>query len=106
MEYLDRQRESMNTELWQSINSMIRDSKIDVAIRYLKSKLESCVSPRFKTLIGADFTNSPFDIAVEITRFIRAWNKHFSLEAVYLEMHGFDINQDRWFFDFFGYKNI
>lgn len=25
------------------------------------------------------------------------------MEAVYLEMNGFDINYERWFFDFFGY---
>jgi len=45
------------------------------------------------------------DVANEIGRFIHECEKGFSVGAVYLEMNGFDINPDKWYFDFFGYRN-
>jgi hypothetical protein len=49
------------------------------------------------------FTNSPERILSDINRFIGACSKKFAIKAVYLEMNGFDINPDRWYFDSFGY---
>src|SRR5262249_39046091 len=49
------------------------------------------------------FSNKPKSVLSAINEFIDACSKEFSIKAVYLEMNGFDINPDRWYFDFFGY---
>jgi hypothetical protein len=57
-------------------------------------------------LLGARFTNLPTAILTDINKFIAACEARFDLRAVYLEMNGFDINYDRWYFDFFGYAEL
>lgn len=94
----------MTLNLWEFVDSLIHSGKLIDAIEYLKTELKNCVSPHFKSLIGASFTNSPRDIAAEISRFIQACENKFPIKAVYLEMNGFDINPDRWYFDCFGYR--
>jgi hypothetical protein len=94
----------MNIALWQKVDSFIVDGELNAAIDYLEAGLKDCVSPHFKSLIGATFTNKPESVAQEIHKFIQICTGKFSVQAVYLEMNGFDINTDLWYFDFFGYK--
>jgi len=81
----------------------MRAGSVKDAVQYLERGLNSCTSHRFKALVGGNFSNDPTDVAKEINRFIRECEKSFPVRAVYLEMNGFDINPDRWCFDFFGY---
>ncbi len=94
----------MNTELWQSVDSYIRSGNLDDGINLLETGLQNCVSSRFKTLIGSKFSNNPDEVANELSNFINSCQKKFDVKAIYLEMNGFDINPDKWYFDYFGYK--
>jgi hypothetical protein len=83
----------------------MRTGRIKDAVQYLERGLNNCTSARFRELVSGNFSNDPTDIAKEIGRFIHECEKSFPVGAVYLEMNGFDINPDRWYFDFFGYRN-
>jgi hypothetical protein len=39
----------------------------------------------------------------KFNRFISSSERGFPVKAVYLEMNGFDLNYDRWYFDYFAY---
>lgn len=93
----------MNIELWKKIDNLIIQGKLDEAITDLESNLASCKSSRFKSLIGSKFTNDPIKIAEKINEFITFCEINFEVRSIYLEMNGFDINTDRWYFDFFAY---
>lgn len=93
----------MNIELWEKINILITQGKLEDSINYLESNLASCKSDRFKSLIGLDFTNDPAEIAKKINEFIYSCELNFDVRSIYLEMNGFYINPDRWYFDFFAY---
>lgn len=93
----------MNTKLWNMIDKKFRHSDIRGAVSSLEKKLSKEPTDSFKGLIGKEFSNSPLSILTEINKFIRAWDRSFDIKAVYLEMNGFDINYDRWYFDLFGY---
>lgn len=93
----------MNAKLWKDIDNFIIQGKLDEAITRLESNLAACKSDRFKSLIGANFTNDPLQIANEINKFIASCERNFDVRSIYLEMNGFDINTKRWYFDFFAY---
>lgn len=93
----------MNIELWQRINTFIAKGQLEGAIKDLECGLASCNSERFKSLIGSEFKNNDTEIAKEINKFISFSEKDIEVRAVYLEMNGFDINPDRWYFDLFAY---
>ena len=93
----------MNIDLWEKISILITQGKLEESINYLESNLASCKSNWFKSLIGSDFTNDPVEIAEEINEFIHSCELDFNVRSIYLEMNGFDINPDRWYFDFFAY---
>jgi hypothetical protein len=94
----------VNIRLWKAIDKRFRNSDIDGAIRSLEGLLSKEVVGHFKELIGLQFSNSPSSVLSEINKFVRACERSFDLKAVYLEMNGFDINYDRWYFDSFGYE--
>ena len=80
-------------------------SDIGGAIKFLEERLAKEKVARFKGLLGKGFINPPKSILSAINKFIDACAKKFAVKAVYLEMNGFDINPDRWYFDSFGYSN-
>ena len=79
------------------------DGKIGKANAELEEKLGSVNTDRFKSLLESSFTNDKSLIVDELNRFAIACKEKFELKSIYLEMNGFDINPDKWFFDFFGY---
>jgi hypothetical protein len=93
----------MDTDLWDLIDSRFRESDIGGAVKLLEARLPESNVDLFNELIGRGFTNSPKLILGSINDFIDACRKEFDIKAVYLEMNGFDVNPNRWFFDFFGY---
>src|SRR5689334_12459279 len=94
----------MNVERWQTVNERFRRDDIAGAIHWLESLLAKEPHDRFKGLIGTQFANPPTSVAAAINEFVRGCDKKCEVRAVYLEMNGFDINPDRWYFDFFGYS--
>jgi hypothetical protein len=93
----------MEMRLWKAVDQRFRKSDINGAINYLEELLAKEKIPRFKGLLGNPFTNTPKSILTAINKFIDGCAKKFAIKAVYLEMNGFDINPDRWYFDAFGY---
>jgi hypothetical protein len=55
--------------------------------------------------IAADLaiSNDPGDAARHFDRFYQTESERMSVQAVYTEMNGFDINPDRWYCDLFAY---
>lgn len=92
----------MNCELIEIIDAHLRASDIDGAIVLLEKRLADLQSTRFNSLIGKQFTNSPSAILASINDFIE--KADCDIQAVYLEMNGFDNNYDRWYFNLFSYE--
>jgi len=93
----------METKLWKAVDRRFRKSDISGAIEFLEERLAKEKVTRFKGLLGKGFTNSPRGILSAINKFVDACSERFAIKAVYLEMNGFDINPDRWYFDSLGY---
>jgi len=93
----------MKMRLWNAVDRRFRKSDITGAIEFLEERLAKEKGARFKGLLGNGFTNTPWSILSAINKFMDACSKKFAIKAVYLEMNGFDINPDRWYFDSFGY---
>ena len=58
---------------------------------------------RFRGVVGARFSNKPAAILRVIRRMLLT---NIETKAVYLQMNGFDINPDRWYFDLFLYERF
>jgi hypothetical protein len=94
----------MNFEVWGEVNKRIQNP--DEACNFIIKLMKDCEDKTFNSLITLDFTNSLVQIQNSISAFYSKCNKLFNVKAIYLEMNGFDINPNRWFFDFFGYDNL
>lgn len=92
----------MNIDLWRKIGEHVHQGRLDAAIDQLEVGLAARESPHFKGLLAADFTNEPDSIAGHLNDFVAFCEAKFPVEAIYLEMNGFDINVDLWYFDSFG----
>jgi hypothetical protein len=93
----------MDTRLWNAVDRRLLKLDIKGAVKFLEERLANEKMRRFKGLIGREFGNNPRDILSAINRFIATCSKKLDVRAVYLEMNGFDINPDRWYFDSFAY---
>ena len=93
----------MNVDLWQTVDTYLRSNNVDAAATDLESRLRATATDRFASLADSRFTNSQADVLAHINEFIAACQARFDVRAVYLEMNGFDINYDRWYFDSFAY---
>ncbi len=94
----------MDFELYGIINTKLRASDIKGAITLLEELLVDEKCDRFASLVGTGFTNSPDTVLAYINKFIHMCESEFPIQSVYLEMNGFDLNYDRWFFYPFGYE--
>lgn len=70
----------------------------------LEEYLSTQDTQKFSSLMGAQFTTPRADVLTELNRFIDACSSQFDVQAVYVEMNGFDINYDCWYFDLFAYS--
>lgn len=93
----------MDTELWGAVDRQFRTSDFAGARKMLEQRLAEENVDRFAGLLRFGFTNRPKSILSSLNDFIDACGNEFDIKAVYLEMNGFDINPNRWYFDFFGY---
>jgi len=94
----------MNIEIWNEVDKRIQNP--NKACQYIGELMEECKDKTFNGLLTANFTNLPSQIQNSISVFSSVCKKKFNLKAIYLEMNGFDINPNRWFFDSFGYNTI
>jgi len=95
----------MNVEIWSEIDQLVLNSKYTDAIKVLETKIIDSGSVEFTPLIGAQISNNPADTNLLINQFLTHNKKSFDVQAIYIEMNGFDINYDRWYFDYFAFDN-
>ena len=95
----------INIELCRTVDRFFRKNDLASAASYLESLLRAETSDRFVSLADRHFTNTPQSVLKHLNAFIKRCGKEFDIKSVYLEMNGFDINYDRWYFDSFGYSN-
>lgn len=98
------EKQPMNLELWHNVGTYLRSNSVGGAAIYLESQLRATASNRFMSLADLHFTNSPGEVLRHINKFITICKRQFDVRAVYLEMNGFDINYDHWYFDAFAYE--
>lgn len=92
----------MNIDIWNDVANRIQ--KPNEACQFISKAMENCKDKTFNGLVTAHFTNSPSQIRDVVSTFCSECNKLFPLKVIYLEMNGFDINPNRWYFDLFGYR--
>lgn len=90
---------------WQIVDNYFRNNNVSGAISYLSGFLSANDSQRFACIPEISFTNPPSSVLAELNRFIEANENQFDVKVVYLEMNGFDINHERWYFDLFAYSS-
>ena len=95
----------MDFDLFDAVVKIMTEKGPDQAALFVERKMRALESDLFKGSIDNRFTNDPADIGRVIGRFVQKSREALGgeLRAVYLEMNGFDINPDLWFFDLFGY---
>lgn len=93
----------MNVSLWQAVDGYVQSGDINGAASHLEKLLRAETQDRFVTLADSRMTNPPDDVINHINAFIAVCRSKFELKSIYLEMNGFDVNYDRWYFDSFGY---
>ena len=94
----------MDFEIWDEVDKRIQEP--NEACQFISNLMEGCKDKTFNGLIPLNFTNPVSQIRNSIVTFCSECNKKFNLKAIYLEMNGFDINPDRWYFDLFGYESL
>jgi hypothetical protein len=94
----------MNVNLGQTVDSYLKSGDIAGAAAHLESLLRAENSDRFASVADTRFSNSPESVLEHVNSFIAACGSQFDVQAVYLEMNGFDINYDCWYFDSFAYS--
>jgi hypothetical protein len=90
---------------WQVVHDSIRAGEIAGAITALEAFLAKQGANKFSCLLTESFSNSPGAVLDKLNRFIGSNNERFDVKAVYLEMNGFGINYDEWFFNPFAYDS-
>jgi hypothetical protein len=93
----------MDVELWETVDRYLRNNDSHGAAGHLESLILAADSDRFSSVADSRFTNPPQQVLEHINTFITACRSEFDVRAVYLEMNGFDINYDCWYFDLFAY---
>ncbi|MEN0110744.1 MAG: hypothetical protein AAF805_08465 [Planctomycetota bacterium] len=91
------------TSHWQAVRAHLQNNDVAAAARYLESEFSVTPDDRFVFVAHHQFINSPTEVLAYINAFVEACSEKFDLKAVYLEMNGFAINPDRWYFEPFGY---
>jgi len=93
----------MNIELWTEIYKLVSDSKYSESIQLLETIIIESAVCEFQPLVGVEISDPESVVVAQINKFKSHCEKQFEVKSIYLEMNGFDINYDRWYFDFFAY---
>lgn len=93
-------------EIAKQIIPDLRKGDLYACINRVKEKLEELPETPFHNVVNFRFTNKPEDVVKYIKKFIRKESKKIDVKAIYIEMNGFDINPEQWFFDLFAYETF
>jgi len=95
----------MIPNLWQKVYDGVLTSQTGDLINLLSKEIIANGPNEFTPVVKADISNDLAITLKEINEFITANLANFEVKSIYLEMNGFDINYDRWYFDYFAYEN-
>ncbi len=93
----------MSARLWKDVGRFVKKLDFDGAVTLLEKRLAASKHDRFSGLVGRTFSNKPKKVLSSINGFLSAWCKDFDVKAAHLEMNGFGINYDEWYFCSFGF---
>lgn len=95
----------MENSVWRAVDDFFSRKDFAGAVKMLEERLARQEAQKFSCLVGSHFSNPLASVLRELNGFIEAASLKFEVRATYLEMNGFDINYDRWYFDFFAYSS-
>lgn len=93
----------MIPDLWQVVYNGVLASRVNELVELLAGEISSTSPHEFASVAESKITNDVSATAESINHFIEFNSKNYEVKSIYLEMNGFDINYDRWYFDFFAY---
>lgn len=96
----------MNFDLIEEIDAYIKKGNLKEAIQRCESKLEGLEVTYFHPIIRQDLLHHTSRLAQWLEEFYLKVSMIIQVQALYLEMNGFDVNTDMWYIDGFAYKQI
>lgn len=81
----------------------LRKGDLDYCIDRVSMTLREMPETVFHKVLELDFTNNPIEIAAHFDRFVMEDSIVHRIGALYVEMNGFFINFDKWYFEIFSY---
>ena len=77
---------------------------VDSCLKRTEVELREIPETPYHQILDLSFSNPSEQVAGHIRRFLQA-NESKKICSVYLEMNGFDINTDEWYYDLFGFDH-
>ncbi len=78
--------------------------ELEQCIAGLEQALAALSNSPFLVVLGLDFLHLTDDAAAYLVDLYREASREFAVQAIYVEMNGFDINPDDWHCDGFAFK--
>jgi len=91
-------------EIARQIEPELRKGNLNSCIMRVIEELQKLPKSPFHSVVNFRFTNKVQEVADYFTNFIRKEIERIDIKAIYVEMNGFDINPEEWFFDLFAYE--
>ena len=93
-------------DCWDIAHTNIIAGNVDQAVHELSKIVKSQNVKEFMPVLDLNFDVIVNDFEQSVADFVSACRANFTVKSVYLEMNGFDINYDRWYFDYFAYDTV
>ncbi|OQX11240.1 MAG: hypothetical protein BWK80_44925 [Desulfobacteraceae bacterium IS3] len=93
-------------EIAEQIEPELRKGNLKTCIKRVTEELKKMPKSPFHSVVNFGFTNKIRDVAEYFNNFIRKEKERIDIKAIYVEMNGFDINPELWFFDLFAYESF
>ena len=90
-------------QLQTELEPTLRAGDLRECDRRIAETLRGLAASPFHIALDLHFTNPAEQVAREFDAFFRRESERFTIAAAYTETNGFDINTDRWYFDFLAY---
>src|SRR5687767_5889626 len=90
-------------QLQTELEPTLRSGNLRQCDEHIAGVLRGLPTSPFHIALDLHFTNPPDEVGKQFDAFFLRERSRFSIAAAYTETNGFDINPDRWYFDFFAY---
>lgn len=93
----------LSDQLYDQLLPLVQKADLTSGEQLLLAALDNLPESPFHLIKALHFTNSPQAVAAYYDDFIEGESKRMSVQAIYTETNGFEINPDLWFCDVFAY---